>query len=354
MRRSGLPVAILAFLASALAGPEPATAARRGRQAELVQAPESSRGLLLAVSGRRVRAEWRGGRARAPRLRRGERLASVADLGRGWVAAGVRAAGTGDGATELFLVESDSRGRRRLPPPAAVPGGRLRLLPVPLTEDGRLSGLAWLEGDHPLRTAVRAADWTGAGWGPTRTVSPPGPGSQTGLAATVLEDGSTLLVWSAFDGEDDEILWSRRRGDGWGAPRRLHPGNSTPDVTPAVIATRRGALAFWGRLDGGAYRLFFSRFAGGGWSPPRPATTTGSLFPALHRAPQGLFLVYRSAAPQGWGVAELDAEGRILRRALVAAAPGPRPALAAADGDGPTLRVAQGRRRAGASWSFEP
>ncbi len=354
MLRRGLPFATLALALAAAAPAPPAAAAPRGRPTEVLQAPESDRGLVLVVSGRRARAEWRHGRERAPRLRRGEYLVSVADLGRGWVAAGVRPAGTADGATEIFLIEADSGGRRRLRPPAPAAGGKLRLRPVPIVERGRLAGLAWLEGDHPRRAAVVAADWTGAGWGPTRTVSPPGRGSQSGLAAATLGEGSTLLVWSAFDGEDDEILWSRRRGEGWGAPSRLHPGNATPDVTPAVIATRRGALAVWGRLDGGAYRLYSSRFAGGSWSPPRPAAAAGSLFPTLHRSRQGLFLLHWSAAPDGWAVAEIDAEARTLRRALVPAAPGPRPALAASDGEGPTLRLAAGRRRAGAAWSPQP
>ncbi len=353
MPRHGLPTAVLA-LALALPVAPPAAAAPGARPTELIQAPESDRGLMLAVSGRRVRAEWRGGRERAPRLRRGEYLASVADLGRGWIAAGVRPAATAVGATEIFLVESDSRGRRRLRAPARAPGATLRLRPVPLVEAGRLVGLAWLEGDHPRRTAVRAADWTGAGWGPTRTVSPVGRGSQAGLGATTLGDGSTLLVWSAFDGQDDEILWSRRRGEHWEPPRRLHPGNAVPDVTPAVLATRRGALAVWGRLDGGTYRLVSSRFAGGRWSPPVPAADPGSLFPALHRSARDLFLVHWSATPDGWAVAEIDDEGRTLRRALVRAAPGPRPALAASDGREATLRLAEGRRRASGPWSPRP
>jgi hypothetical protein len=266
----------------------------------------------------------------------------------GWIVTGIG----GDGQEIVLLTGSGSAARALPAPPAS---GRLRREPLPLAADGRLAGLVWLEGDAPHALAVRAARWNGAAWEAPQTVSPPGPGSQLALAATRLADGSWLLAWSAFDGHDDEILWSRLSGDGtWSAPERVAADNEVPDVTPALAATADGALLAWSRFDGVGYQVVTARFQAGRWGEPRAAAPSGSLFPSFEPATPatpaittGFLLLYETAFPRGWAAVEIDGAGRLGRRATLAAtatgtapaerSPNDRPAVAA-DRSGVTFR----------------
>jgi hypothetical protein len=237
--------------------------------------------------------------------------------GDGWMAAG--SAPDAPGRRRLFLRMGDDRSSRPLPEP---PGqqGRERSSPVLLVDGGRLAGLAWLEGDGDRSLSVRAAAWTGTRWQAPERVSFPGPGSQLALTGAVLTDGSWLLAWSAFDGQDDEIVWSRRTAGAWQPVKRLYPDNSVPDITPALIATADGgALVAWSRFDGHAYQLRMARFdpAGDGrWTGEHAAAPSGSLYPSFVC---GTRLLYLNAAPRAWSVLDLDAAGRVLGRASIAA-----------------------------------
>ena len=200
--------------------------------------------------------------------------------------------------------------------------------------------MLWLEGEDRTSFGVRFAEWTGAGWSAPQTVAAPGPGSQLALTAARLADGTWLAAWSAFDGTDDEIVWSRRGRDGaWSPARRAAAGNEVPDVTPALTATRDGALLAWSRFEGGEYRVVVSRFRHGAWSKPELAGPAGSLFPSFEPAPGGrVWMLYRNAVPRGWTVAELDRNGRPVRRAAVESptSAGERPVVQAT-GDGLAL-----------------
>ncbi len=321
----------------------------RGRGAELVQPVEARDGLVLVQErGRAWVEDGTGRRQRAP-LRRGERLTELAELGGGWVAAGV-----GEQRAELGLVvlRGAAGGVERLSAPVAE--GALLARPLPLVERGALGGLAWLEGETPHGLAVRAADWSGAEWGPVVTVSAPGPGSQTGLAAAVLDDGSWLLVWSAFDGRDDELLWSRRRGENWSSPEPLAAGNQVPDVTPTVVAVAGGALAVWSRYDGEGYRLVVARLRGDRWEPPRWLGPTGTLMPRFARRDGGLFLLHQRAWPTGWTLLEMAATGRATRRALFDGAGPGRPVVTAAGAGGAVVRWPQGPAAVDVEWEAVP
>ena len=242
---------------------------------------------------------------------------------------------------------------RELPAPrtaAAVVGG-----PVVVHAAGALRGLAWLEGASEDRLAVRFAAWNGAGWSGGETVAAPGPGSQLALSAAVLDDGSTLLAWSRFDGQDDEIFWSLRRDGAWSAPRRLEADDAVPDVTPSVAAAPGGAVAAWAAFDGTGYRVYAARFDGTAWSAPRAVGPAGSAFPSFESdpsAPLGVAtLLFHTARPRGWTVIQLGSDLAPLRRAhtATAAAVTARPRLVAADGAGPVLRWAgDGETTAGA------
>lgn len=271
-----------------------------------------------------------------------------------WLAAGTRS--TADG-RELVLLASGPSGTSPLPSPSR--GAPLAAEPAWLEHDGAVTGLAWLEGDDRGTLAVRFAGWTGAGWEPAETVAAPGPGSQLALATASLGDGTPLLAWSRFDGEDDEIYWSIRRGSRWSEPASLAAGNRVPDVTPALVAVPGGALAAWSRYGDGSYRVVASRFDGETWSEPAAVGPPGSLYPSFEAAPaeaaSGPALLYRTARPRGWEAVELAFDGRPLRRARSVGTPAAtpqRPRLATDDSGAPVL--AWSDRRVALSWEIEP
>lgn len=329
----------------------------------------------LLVGAGQARLELPSGERMGFELPEGAELTSVASLDDGWIAAGTTAAAD---RRELFLV----RGREETVSPLAAPGDagatddpgdRLRAEPLPLVDRGRLAGLAWLEGKDRKSLAVRFAAWNGAGWEEPVLVSPPGPGSQLALTAARLGDGSWLLAWSAFDGEDDEIVWSRSSPGpagaagptGWSRPRRLASDNRVPDVTPALTATPDGgALLAWNRhTEGGGYALVASRFQGsrrGRWSAPRELAASGALFPTFEASeasrPGSPRLLVRTTEPRGWALIELDAAGRPARRAEAVEGGGAsaeRPAVAVS-GSGVTFRwPAEGTKRT-AAWRAVP
>jgi len=208
-------------------------------------------------------------------------------------------------------------------PPAAAALSRESL---PLIADGRLEGMVWLEGDSTRTLAVRYARWTGAAWEAPQTVSPPGPGSQLALAAARLADGTWMLAWSAFDGHDDEIVWSRQANAGgiggigrWSRPQRVTADNDVPDITPALTATPDGVLLAWSRFDPeeGGYQVVTARFRAGRWEAPRAAAPVGSLFPSFAAGTGGSLLLYQTAVPRGWAAVEIDAAGRTGRTAAL-------------------------------------
>jgi hypothetical protein len=292
---------------------------------ELVQPVLSTKGVLLVSSPHQATVERPSEEPQEISLGAGERLTEIAETRRGWVAAGVRA--TKRGRRELVVVMEDAAGVERL----TLPGRqkkRLRILPTLFTEDDEFSGIAWLEGDDFRSLSVRFVEWTGAGWGPVKKVSRPGRGSQTGLVGTVLRDGSHLLVWSAYDGGDDEIVWSRRRGSSWSRPKRLTVNNRTPDIMPAVAPMGSGALAVWSRSDGDDYRLMSARFDGRRWKRPKLIGPAGSLDPRFVELDAGLFLTYQNAWPAGWSVVEIGQGGEPRRRAGVQQRLDKRPVLA--------------------------
>lgn len=302
-----------------------------------LQAFRGSDALTLLPAEGEARIELPGGRVlRVPLPERAD-LSSFAALDGGWVAVG--SVPDAAGGRKLFLLRGNDKASRPLPEP---PGqeGRDRRGAVLLVDHGRLAGLAWLEGDDSRSLAVRSAAWTGQKWGAPERVSFPGPGSQLALAGAVLADGSWLLAWSAFDGEDDEIVWTRRSGDAWQPVERLSPGNHVPDITPAVTATAGGALIAWSRYDGEGYQLRVARFARGGWTGERPAAPSGSLYPGFVG---GSRLLYLDASPRAWSVLDLDGEGRAKARASVPSAAPERPAVSF---DGATVRMRWPGRKA--------
>lgn len=333
----------ICLLLGALSG-GPGFAASPG--ARLLQPTRDASGWILRLEPGRAQAEH-GGQVTSVRLRRGETLDVIEEAAGGWLAAGGRERELGG--RRLVLFASDGFATRRLPTPATAPGS-IGLRPVLLVDHGELVGMAWLEGVDPRRLEVRAAVREGEGWAEPETVAGPAAGSQTALSGTVLADGSWLLVWSAFDGQDDEVQWSVRSGGAWRTPDRLHAGNDVPDITPAVVAEGDGALAAWSRLESGEYATVVARFSDGRWSRPRAVAGRGSFYPSFHRDTRHTHLVLRNAEPRGWTVIDLAADGSPLRHAIFAHAAPERPAIAADNDSELSLAWPEGPGRQSTRW----
>lgn len=247
----------------------------------------------------------------------------------------------GEDRAALFLALADGSGLHPLPVPERE-SGRASENAVPLpSARGDLEGLVWLEGADRQSYAIRYAAWNGLAWSQPTEVAASAPGSQLALAAARLADGSRILVWSRFDGEDDEIYTARFVDGRWSPPQALAADNAVPDITPAVVAAGAGALATWSRYDGHEYRLVMSRFDGERWSSPAWVGPAGATDPALTReatAGGEVWLTFASAHPRGWGVLALDTQGHLLRQGSIATAETARPALAARPGGAVQLR----------------
>lgn len=247
----------------------------------------------------------------------------LAALRVGWMLVGRQLTG---GDSELYLKRLDNGGLRNYP----VPGdrrGRHRMSPVVLAGDGELAGLVWLEGDERESMAVRASRWLGITWSAPADVSPATGGAQLALDGAMLTDGSWLLVWSGWDGEDDEVFWSVLTAEGATDPRPL-TDNSVPDLLPTVLATPEGAVVAWNTFDGDAYRVATARRVEGRWVEGWSASPQ-TYFPRLIRSDGLAHLVYleRRPARAEWVVTELDDEGRRLRRGVVEADDNRKPLL---------------------------
>lgn len=290
-----------------------------------VPALRSTRGTLAVV----------GSEARLS-LPEGVTMSAVAPAGptADWLAAGTA------GETQLVLVRGDGAEAQRIAPPRETAATVAEPLPV-ADERGRLLGLAWLAGPDRDRLAVRFATWEGDRWAKPMTVAPAGPGSQLALAAAA-RDGQVVLAWSSFDGQDDEILVSRRNRGMWSPPRPIAPDDATPDVTPALLADGNGFLLVWSGFEGGEYRLFSSRMTADRWSTPVVLGPPGSLFPSLAPGSRGPLLLFRDAHAHGWTVLALDAGGRTVARARWPAAPDAGPALLGGEDAGVRL-ISRGR-----------
>lgn len=246
---------------------------------------------------------------------KGSFLSSLRATAGGWVVAGD--APSVSGKRSLVVLRGQGSGVQGLVEPGDPSTGE-RLSPVVLVDRGRLAGLAWLEGDAPRGLAVRAAAWTGKGWSAPVWVSRPGPGSQLALQGAVLQDGSWLLVWSAFDGSDDEVVWSRRSAGAWSAPKSVSAPNGVPDVMPALAANRDGgATIAWNRFREAGYELRTARFQNGEWRGERSLAPAGSLYPTFLEDRRGdPALLYLQVKPQAWSLLTFDGQGRIEERAL--------------------------------------
>jgi len=316
-----------------------------GRASQVVQS--AGGGTILQVppasTGRFARLLFSDGREQQLRLPVGVEVTGLADLASGWLASGTVA--DPGGARRIWLALGDRRGSRELlaPPATAL---AIQRRPEPLVEAGELVGLAWLEGAAAGGLGVRAAARSGSGWAAPEWVAKPGPGSQLSLDASVLADGSWLLVWSAFDGEDDEIVAARRSRGAWEKPERIAADNRVPDITPALTPTRDGALVAWSRYQGGSYALVRSAFDGQSWRE-LAGVERGGLYPLFRGEVAQPDLLFFDPRRAGWTVLELDERGAVVRRAEAAGPASDAPPVMVRDQDGVRLRASSGEEFTG-------
>ncbi len=245
----------------------------------------------------------------------GTLLRRIQPLAEGWLLSGEVDLEEG---RELFLLRGGlGEEPKRFPVPENSAGDPMRINPVPLVREGQLIGIGWIAGARIREGAVYASLWSGTDWSQPEQVSGIGPGTQIGLSGVVLADGSWLLSWSAYDGDDDEIFWSRRVTDRWSPPRPLHARNEEPDVKPELIATGVGALAAWGASDGTTYRVKLAAFDGRRWRTLPFDTPAGTVNPTFTPHGTGVRLLYRRVVESSWVLFELDERGAPLRRLVL-------------------------------------
>ncbi|MEM9291849.1 MAG: hypothetical protein AAGD01_09220 [Acidobacteriota bacterium] len=298
-----------------------------------------------------------GGEAHSTALAAEQQILSSAELEDGWLLLGQQGqdlalwrlpegaqaqihAITGGDEEERSRWQAQWDGAWKLEPPALSRAGLMRLQPQAVSHRGELLGLAWLEGPEMRSLEVRWSSWLGEaeGWGPVITVAKAAEGTQTALSAAVDSSGAPLLAWSAFDGQDDEVLWSRREQGAsdevrWTSPQPAFEDNQVPDIAPRLSVD--GRLLAWSRFDEGVggYRLHVARFEGEGFVNLGPVAGSGSVLPTFERplsagsleeseiqrrGESESYLLYRSVAASGWELARIASDGRVLARALAA------------------------------------
>ena len=307
------------------------SAAGRPGAAELLQATAGEQGLYAVRIGEQLIVSRIGSEGTSIDAPQSSDLYSLRPTNHGWVGAGHGLTDTGD--ADLLLVQQFEGQLERLPLPDKG-AGMLRGQPVVLVSDGGLVGVAWVEGDRQSELQVWAARWTGSEWGETEPVSGSGPGSQLALAGAVLEDGSWLLVWTGFDGEDDETLFSRKVQGIWSTPELVHADNHVPDITPTLVALSDGAVAAWSWFDGSDYRIKTARFDGQDWTVNEAIGGKGSVYPTLVSTELGAQLLFHSVSPETWTVVEVDATGLLSRITSLPKSTRSRPLLLGPTSDG--------------------
>jgi len=292
-------------------------------------------GELYAVQGREtLRIGRLGGIEEEVEIPPGASIQDLEPTRSGWLAAGHSPTPEG---TELLVLEQSEGTISSLPVPQVL-GAKLSGQPILLIQDDSLVGLVWAAGNELRGLEIWAAEWLYGKFADPELVSPQGPGSQLAPRGVVLDDGSWLVVWAAFDGEDDEIVWSRRIQGEWTKPARVAGDNAVPDITPALAAIDGGALLAWSWYDGNDYRMKTSRFLTGTWTGPRSFGERGSLYPSLIQTDEGGLLLYKTVEPASWTVLAFDRQGTASRRAVIPVDVEERPLLAIDEGDGALLR----------------
>ena len=107
----------------------------------------------------------------------------------------------------------------------------------------------------------------GVGWSDPEEIPTAGLTSNTGASIFVDQSNRPWIVWSGFDGTDDDIYFSRWDGEVWEAPSRIHIDNDTPDLLPIIVGNKDNhPTIFWYGFNGEKYVRYTSRWTGHCWS----------------------------------------------------------------------------------------
>ena len=217
-----------------------------------------------------------------------------------WAVAAVAVDGNGP----RLRLHGGRDGRIRALAPPERPRGAIQIASARWLADDSgepVQGLAWLEATRPRAQEVWLSPYRDGEFQAATRLVGPGPGSQTALDAAVLADGSWLLVWSAFDGNDDDLVWRQGRPDGSWTGGRVSPDNRAPDITPRLLVTAEGAAVAWSRYDGNVYRVRTARFEQGEWRNEGWAAAPDSLYPEW--VGNGDTLLFLRGATRTWTAA---------------------------------------------------
>lgn len=225
---------------------------------------------------------------------------SVATLGGSVVVAGEL-----EGGGISLVVGGMDKVLREVPSP---PTGADPRTPVAISDGQTLLALGWLAGGQ-RHADVEAAAWNGERWERTTLIAP-GSRTQLALSGAATADGRAVIAWSAYDGEDDEILWSRHDSAGWSAPRRVGADDQVPDIVPALGRVGGELHLAWSEWDGDAYRLRLARLEGDQWRVIATLPERGAF--AARFESDGV-LSYRDGEGAAWVVRELAGDGSTAR-----------------------------------------
>jgi hypothetical protein len=114
--------------------------------------------------------------------------------------------------------------------------------------------------DLYFTTSLKEGEWAE----PTQIIT----NLSSNSAAMILVDrtSSPWVVWSGFDGQDDEIFFTRWNGTDWDFPLMINDDNSTPDIIPSLTLNDEGfpVVRWLGFADDG-YLLLAKEWNGFSW-----------------------------------------------------------------------------------------
>ena len=90
--------------------------------------------------------------------------------------------------------------------------------------------------------------------------------SNSAAMITVDRENTPWVVWSGFDGQDDEIFFTRWNGASWDIPLMVNDDNFTPDIIPSMALNDEGfpVIRWLGFAENG-YVLLAKEWNGYGW-----------------------------------------------------------------------------------------
>ena len=263
----------------------------------------------------------------------GVRFSALRSAGSVFVAAGVERGPQGYG---LVVVRGGQGPAAEVLTPPPVAPGQLAMMPTVLLGPSGLEALLWIEGKTEQSGAVRVALWNGSAFSAPGDIAPMAAGTQTALQAIRLQDGSWLAVWSAYDGQDDEIMWSRGSRQGW-SPAKAITGNAVPDITPVLRLVPGGVLAVWSFYDGNDYRLRSARFEDWSWTDGGVFGGKGASHPFFAEVGAQTLVSFRQVEPESWALVELADSGQPKRQVTLPTATRRPPEILSIDDQAVTI-----------------